>query len=76
MPIFEYACKQCENRFEVLLRRNDQDVACPKCQSANLNKLFSGFASHTNGKQTSESWGNLCPPSGCGSCPDPGFCAN
>lgn len=68
MPIFEYACNKCENHFELLLRASEQQAACPKCNSAEVTKQFSAFNSHTNGKQTSESWGNLCPPEGCGSC--------
>jgi len=71
MPIFEYACNQCQNRFEMLLRRSDQEVDCPQCHSADLRKLFSTFAS----PGASDATPDFCPPGGCGSCQDAGFCA-
>ena len=70
MPIFEYACNQCEQRFEKLLRKNDQQVDCPKCQSQDLRKLFSSFASPASSGDTQD----YCPPGGCGACPNPGMC--
>lgn len=72
MPIFEYACNQCEQRFEKLLRKSDQEVDCPKCQSQDLRKLFSTFASSVGGTDSQD----FCPPGGCGACPNPGMCMN
>ena len=72
MPTFEYTCNQCEKRFEKLLRKTDQSVDCPHCQSADLTKLFSSF-SHSSGGAAEQ---DFCPPGGCGACPNPGFCAN
>ncbi|TFG64968.1 MAG: zinc ribbon domain-containing protein [Spirochaetales bacterium] len=43
MPIFEYACKKCGSRFDVLVR-GDEKVACSSCGSSSLTKLFSPFA--------------------------------
>ncbi|HEX9563724.1 MAG TPA: zinc ribbon domain-containing protein [Gemmatimonadaceae bacterium] len=40
MPIFEYACRDCGNEFEALMRRQDAPV-CPKCGSVQLEKLLS-----------------------------------
>lgn len=75
MPIFEYACNQCQSRFEKLLRRSDQEVDCPQCQSSDLRKLFSSFSSPGGGD---DEMPDLCPPGGCGACPNPGsgFCPN
>jgi putative FmdB family regulatory protein len=41
MPIFEYSCKGCGNRFETLVRPNSAAPACPSCNSADLEKLIS-----------------------------------
>lgn len=73
MPIFEYSCNKCEQRFEKLLRKSDQEVDCPKCRSTDLRKLFSSFASPSS---ESSDAGDFCPPGGCGSCPNPGMCMN
>jgi putative FmdB family regulatory protein len=40
MPIYEYACRACGNRFETLVRAGDTP-ACPACASQNLEKLLS-----------------------------------
>jgi putative FmdB family regulatory protein len=41
MPIFEYACRSCAHRFEVLIRGTSAQPACPECKSADLEKLLS-----------------------------------
>jgi len=46
MPIFEYRCRACQERFELLVR-SDTSVACPKCSGTKVDKLLSVFASHT-----------------------------
>ncbi|MHC4548608.1 MAG: FmdB family zinc ribbon protein [Planctomycetota bacterium] len=44
MPIYEYDCEACGHRFDCLLLRRDEEVACPQCGSAQLCKRFSVFA--------------------------------
>jgi putative FmdB family regulatory protein len=50
MPIYEYACADCEAEFEQLIMgapRNNGDakaVTCPSCDSASVAKKFSSFA--------------------------------
>ena len=46
MPIYEYQCDSCNNRFEVLQRPNDHKTAgkCPKCGALDIKKRFSSFA--------------------------------
>jgi putative FmdB family regulatory protein len=44
MPIYEYVCGGCERRFERLVRRFDEAVACPSCASASVEKQLSVFA--------------------------------
>ena len=41
MPIFEYACRSCAARFELLIRGTSAQPVCPECKSADLEKLLS-----------------------------------
>jgi putative FmdB family regulatory protein len=44
MPIYEYACMECEDHFEELVRSDDQVVTCPSCGAAKVLKQLSSFA--------------------------------
>ncbi len=64
MPIFEYICEKCENRFEALVY-GDEKASCPKCHGTKLAPQLSVFA--VSGKS-----GSAKPAAGpCGSCGDP-----
>jgi putative FmdB family regulatory protein len=72
MPIYEYACGDCGNEFEALVR-SDTIPECPNCHSSKLEKLLSVFA-------TTSSSERAAPPvtNSCGGCPNaggPGSCA-
>jgi len=41
MPIFEYECRSCKHRFELLIRGTSASPACPACHGADLEKLLS-----------------------------------
>ena len=41
MPIYEYVCKSCSNKFDLLIRGTSASPACPECKSADLEKLLS-----------------------------------
>jgi len=44
MPIYDYACRQCGQKFELLVLKATVE-ACPSCQSQDLERLLSsGFA--------------------------------
>lgn len=47
MPIFEFKCKECENRFEkIVFKPLDQvEIKCPKCGSKEVEKLISALGS-------------------------------
>jgi putative FmdB family regulatory protein len=69
MPLFEYECRGCGQRFEYLTREN-QSPACPSCKGAELQKLMSVFAAQSSTPAKSAgSWDQ--PMSACGSCGDP-----
>ena len=40
MPMYEYACRSCEHKFETLVF-GDEAVACPECESEKLERLMS-----------------------------------
>jgi putative FmdB family regulatory protein len=46
MPIFEYVCTKCGNRFEKLQKSEAlQRAECPKCHSSEVTKELSSFSS-------------------------------
>lgn len=51
MPIYEYVCKKCSNKFELLrLSINGfKSVECPECGSHKVVKEFSTFAPAVSG---------------------------
>ena len=54
MPLFEYQCNNCENKFELLQRTNDakKSPKCPICQTQDITKRLSGFAARGTQKQS------------------------
>lgn len=45
MPIYEYSCTKCGQRFEKLEKETaTETVACPNCGSTEVNKEFSSFS--------------------------------
>lgn len=68
MPIFEYKCKKCNKVFEelILLSSSDNVIACPKCGSKDLIKLFSNFGSNVSEESSDLDLGSS--PSSCSTC--------
>ena len=46
MPIYNYECKKCGERFELRRSLNDSDeeIGCPRCGVAHPRRVFSLFA--------------------------------
>ncbi len=63
MPIYEYACLDCDKPFEELvLRRSDEaDVRCPTCKGRRVEKQMSRPAAARTG-----GGGGSASPTGCG----------
>ena len=40
MPIFQYRCLKCSEKFEVILTKSSQTPKCPKCGNTHLQKLM------------------------------------
>lgn len=66
MPIFEYVCKECDQRFEALVY-GSKEAECPSCHGRSLEQQLSVFSAHAKGAKAS-----AAPSVGpCGSCGDP-----
>ena len=48
MPIYEYECRDCQNRFELLVL-DSTPPACPDCQATDLERLMSLSAVSSDG---------------------------
>lgn len=63
MPLYEYECRRCGSRFTVLqpIGENEDKVSCPYCESKDVKKVFSPFASFFGGASSDSgsctSWG-------------------
>ncbi len=45
MPLYEFRCRCCGERFERLVRGGGGDaILCPRCHAAEVERLFSAFA--------------------------------
>ncbi len=71
MPIYEYACMECEDHFEELVRSGEQVVACPSCGAAKVLRQLSSFAVHASGSKpgsvaTTAGGGGGCCGGSCG----------
>jgi putative FmdB family regulatory protein len=65
MPIYEFECNACQNKFDELVRASVDltDIVCPKCGKSGPRKLMSAFGFSSGGKTVSSS--SSCD---CGSC--------
>ena len=72
MPIHEFECESCLERFEELVRTNDQKVICSGCGSDRVKRQLSVF-----GVGSATSTTTSGPPSSpCSTCGDPaGSCS-
>ncbi|RLC47441.1 MAG: zinc ribbon domain-containing protein [Candidatus Coatesbacteria bacterium] len=60
MPIYEYECRECKERFSVLqgMSEDGEQVSCPKCGAKSPKRLLSMFGSHGG----ASSLGASCSP--------------
>lgn len=67
MPIYEYQCKECSERFDKFVRSMMAQIVveCPACGSTQVDKAFSTFASRgSNGGAATIPAGPTCAPTG------------
>ncbi len=45
MPIYEYMCQKCQERFELRRRiaDSDSDIRCPRCGAEKPQRVISAF---------------------------------
>ena len=67
MPLYEYECQSCHHQFELLVREQTV-LACPSCESAEIEKQLSVFAVGADGPKYAP---RAAAPGACGSCGDP-----
>lgn len=62
MPLYEYECEICKERFVVLVRgpEDKKNVVCPKCASHSIKKLFSSFSAVNSNNSKSSSSPDPC----------------
>ncbi len=68
MPIYEYLCKQCDKRFEKLVRAATT-VECPACGGKSVEKQLSVFAMGAPALTSSPM--TQSEAAACGMCGDP-----
>lgn len=66
MPIYEYECSSCGERFEkfVRLMSAQPEVACPKCGSKQVTKTLSLFGVSSSSSTSTSSFAGSCAPTG------------
>lgn len=50
MPIYEYQCLSCENEFQTLIlkKEEEKDLLCPECNGRNIKRLISRVTYHSS----------------------------
>jgi putative FmdB family regulatory protein len=73
MPIYEYQCTRCGERFEVrqAIGEDGSDLSCPRCRTRNPKRLVSSFFSPGSG--STEASAKSCPSCSSGVCGLPGI---
>jgi putative FmdB family regulatory protein len=74
MPIYEYICDDCGERYERIVMSQKQGITCPKCSSAKNTIQLSVFVAPSNGNKstagfstsTASGGGCGCTPRTCG----------
>jgi putative FmdB family regulatory protein len=67
MPIYEYVCDDCGERYERVVMSKKQAITCPKCSSAKKTVQLSVFAAPAN-ESKSFSGASSASSSGGGCC--------
>jgi putative FmdB family regulatory protein len=68
MPLYEYRCRDCDHRFEVLQRVGDtgDGLLCPACGAREPARQLSTFAAGSGTKGASAAVGGGCGAPACG----------
>ena len=63
MPIYEYRCSECGEKFEKLVRlsTSTSEIECPKCRGRKVDKLISVFSAKMSSSTVATA--SACGPS-------------
>ncbi|MDP8216827.1 MAG: zinc ribbon domain-containing protein [Candidatus Kaelpia imicola] len=66
MPIYTYLCKECGEKFDLLVGviSKKVELKCKKCSSKKIEKIFSAFSVGSYSSK-SDSFGGSCPTGTC-----------
>ncbi|MBW2617328.1 MAG: zinc ribbon domain-containing protein [Deltaproteobacteria bacterium] len=64
MPIYEYKCQECGQRFETLILSPGEEVHCQKCGSISVERQLSTFAVSSGSSGAGSSISSSCGPGG------------
>ena len=66
MPIYTYVCKDCGEKFDLLIGVTSEktELKCKKCKNRNIDRVLSSF-SVGNSDNKSSSSGPSCPTGTC-----------
>ncbi len=69
MLLYEYQCRDCADRFEVLQRMGDDGatIRCPSCEGDGVERRFSTFAAATGSRKDSTEFAGCGQPRCCAS---------
>lgn len=65
MPILQYKCPKCGKKFEELVKKFDQSVLCPDCNTP-AEREYCGEMYSATGKPAKKCSGNCKTCGGCG----------
>jgi len=69
MPIYTYECKDCGEKFDLLIGVTSEktELKCRKCSSKNIQKTISSFSVGNSGNKLGSS-GSSCSTGSCPTC--------
>lgn len=53
MPVYDYKCEKCNESFSLVMSIKEKEtkkIKCPKCKSAKVKPVYSGFFAVTSKK--------------------------
>ncbi len=68
MPMYTYICKDCGEKFDLLMGMTSEkpELKCKKCNSRNIARSFSAFSVGSSRDKSSS--GPSCPTGTCPTC--------
>lgn len=68
MPIYEYQCEVCQEKFEKIVFNAEAAVVCPRCHSQRCERLLSTFSFSLGGRFTPSTMAGGCSACRGGGC--------